>query len=145
MVERPDPSSKLGLVEHILYLGGRGRKTPFTSTTESEEVATYFAGQQGAVWGTTVARAQGQGAVLAAGASPVPVLGTDRAGGALAREELLQVLRGFGKGRASWNNAWEVAQAAAYVKQWSEHVLDWQGAPAASIRAKIDAAFSRSK
>ena len=127
MVERPDPSSKLGLVEHILYLGGRGRKTPFTSTTESEEVATYFAGQQGAVWGTTVARAQGQGAVH------------------LSREELLQVLRGFGKGRASWNNAWEVAQAAAYVKQWSEHVLDWQGAPAASIRAKIDAAFSRSK
>ena len=38
-----------------------------------------------------------------------------------------RALKGYGKGKAKWENAIEVAQARAYVLRWSEHLLDWKG------------------
>ena len=121
----PNPVAKTGLVEHILYLGGRGRETPYTSTSESESVADHFAGKSGRVWETTAGAASSEGAKH------------------LARLALLQSLRGFGKGKAKWDDAFEVAQAARYVEEWSEHILDWSGAPPAQIAASVAKVFRR--
>lgn len=121
----PDATAKTGVVEHILYLGGAGRPTPFTSTTESAEVAEHFAGPDGQVWETDAAGAASEGARH------------------LARKQLLQDLRGFGKGRAKWHDAWEVAQAAALVVQWAEHLLDWKGSAPDSLPARVAETFSK--
>jgi hypothetical protein len=43
----------------------------------------------------------------------------------LRRAELLQLLRGKGKGRARWSSAYEVMQARKYVEQHAEHVFDY--------------------
>jgi len=123
----PDPTSRLGIVEHVLYLGGAGRATPYTSTTEMFEVAEYFAGPTGRVWQTDAAAAAG------AGAKHLP------------RKQLLQNLRGFGKGKAKWDNAFEVAQAAAYVAQWSEHLLDWTAVAVDLIEQKLRGAFRKAR
>ena len=119
----PDPSSTTSVVPHILYLGGRGRLTPYTSTTESKEVGAYFAGHRGTVWLATAS-----GAVVA---------------GAKHRSQgqLLQDLRGRGKGNARWSNSFEVAQAASYVEQWSEHLLDWSDVPPSAISLAIGRTF----
>jgi hypothetical protein len=113
------------VVEHILFLGGAGRKTPFSSTTEVAGVAEYFAGSRGRVWQTDVKAAS------SAGAKHHP------------RKQLLQELRGFGKGKAKWHGAFEVAQAAAYVARWSEHLLDWAAVPAGMIGVRVRATFHR--
>jgi hypothetical protein len=57
--------------------------------------------------------------------------------------QLAQDLKGFGKGKAKWTNAWEVAQAASYVKRWGEHLLDWSAAPAATIRTAVGRTFKK--
>lgn len=124
-VNVPDPKSKTGIVPHILYLGGKGRSTPFTSTTESEDTAEYFAGEDGAVWETEVATATAESAKH------------------LSRVDLLNNLKGFGKGKAKWSNAFEVKQAAAYVAQWSEHVLDWSATAPKDIETKIKKTFRK--
>ncbi|MBI4700356.1 MAG: hypothetical protein HY744_04160 [Deltaproteobacteria bacterium] len=123
----PDPTSRTSLVAHVLYLGGPGRSTPFTSTTESVEVAEYFAGQTGQVWQTDVPTA------TTAGAEHLP------------RKQLLENLRGFGKGKAKWHDAFEVAQAAAYVAQWSEHLLDWTTVAAEMIEEKVRGTFAKAR
>jgi hypothetical protein len=110
-------------VEHILYIGGVGRPTPFTSTTESEEVAEEFASP--VVWTTSVANAEQAGAKH------------------IARTELLHNLTGFGKGRARWNSKWEVKQAAAYVMQTSEHLLNWEAVAVTAISDAIDKTFRK--
>jgi hypothetical protein len=121
----PDPEASLNLVAHILYLGGPGRRTPYSSTTESEEVAEHFARPGGAVFETSSARARSTGA------------------GHIPRKRLLQDLRAYGKGLAKWTDAWEVAQARNYVEQWSEHLLDWRSVSPADIRKAISTAFRR--
>jgi hypothetical protein len=121
----PDPPSKTGIVEHILYLGGHGRKTPFSSTSESEEVAEHFAGPQGQVWKTSSSAATAEGAKH------------------LPRKQLLENLKGFGRGKAKWNDAFEVAQAARYVDEWSEHLLDWSGTPTSTIGDAVTRAFRK--
>lgn len=98
-----------GIVSHILYLDGVGRATPYTSTTQARESAKQFAGPAGKVWQTDVSTARGQGA------------------GHISRNDLLHLLKGYGKGKAKWNDAVEVAQARAYVRRWDEHLLDWKG------------------
>jgi hypothetical protein len=108
-VARPDPTSARGIVSHILYLDGVGRATPYTSTTESSESAKHFAGPNGKVWQTDPATARNQGAAH------------------VSRADLLHLLKGYGKGKAKWKDAIEVAQARAYVLRWSEHLLDWKG------------------
>jgi len=109
-VSVPNPGANTSLVAHILYLGGFGRLTCYTSTTDSRSVAGHFAGRQGRIWATDPGTATG------CGAKHIPLA------------ELRSLLRGFGKGKAKWNDPWEVAQARAYVEQWREHILDWKGA-----------------
>jgi hypothetical protein len=120
-VASPDPSSNRAIVSHILYLDGIGRPTPFTSTSDSRDSAAHFAGPRGRVWETDAPKAIGLGARH------------------LAKKDLLHLLKGYGKGRARWNNALEVAQARAYVLRWSEHLIDWKGH--ASIASAIAEAF----
>jgi hypothetical protein len=121
----PDPLAKLSVVEHVLYLGGRGRRTQFSSTTESEEVAEHFGGANGCVYLTKAALAAGVGAKH------------------LSRRQLLENLRGFGKGKAKWTDKWEVAQAAQYVALWSEHLLDWSGVTEARIASHVGHVFRK--
>ena len=120
----PDPSAKISVVVHVLYLGGPGRKTPYMSTSESQEVAEYFAGPSGSVWQTSVSVARAEGARH------------------LSRKQLLQDLRGRGRGRAKWHDVWEVRQAAAYIEQWSEHLLDWGMVGSAAVSSAVLRAFS---
>lgn len=110
-----------GIVSHILYLDGIGRLTPYTSTTESDEAARFFAGVQGKVWRTDPQTAKKEGA------------------GHVSQTDLLHLLKGYGKGRARWNSAIEVAHARAYVARWSEHLLDWRGHE--SIQTAISKTF----
>ncbi len=35
-------------------------------------------------------------------------------------------MKGNGKGKAKWENAFEVMQARRYVEQWNEHLLDFR-------------------
>lgn len=120
-VALPDPKSTRELVSHILFLGGAGRSTPWTSTTESKTTGTHFAGSRGRVWQTDVPTAQQNGARH------------------VSQKDLLHLLKGYGKGKAKWPNAIEVAQARAYVLRWSEHLLDWKGHSA--VGAAISATF----
>ncbi len=110
-VSTPDPSSSTGIVAHILYLGGAGRRTPFHSASESEDTALYFAGLDGKVYRTHVRVAE------------------DHAVHHIGQQELLRVLRGKGFGRAKWGSALEVMQARRYVEQWAEHLLDFSDVP----------------
>lgn len=105
----PSPLSSRGIVSHVLYLDGIGRDTPFTSTTEDFPSAQIFAGKDGRVWVSTPATAASAGA------------------GHVSKKELLHLLKGYGKGKAKWNNPLQVAQARAYVERWSEHLINWQG------------------
>lgn len=110
-------------MEHILYRGGLGRATPFSSVSESKETADHFAGRTGRVWRTARKAAVAQGAVH------------------ITRSELVHLLRGYGKGKAKWDDAFEVAQARAYVERWSEHLLDWAEVDPSSIPAAIQETF----
>lgn len=78
----PVPNADPSIVRHILYLGGHGRDTPYLSATESEQVARRFAGDEGAVWATSVPKAKGTGVRH------------------LSRVELLGLLKGKGHGDA---------------------------------------------
>ena len=120
-VALPDPRATRAVVSHILFLGGEGRATPWMSTTESKTTATHFAGPHGRVWTTDVPKAQHYGAKH------------------VSKTDLLHLLKGYGKGKAKWGNAIEVAQARAYVLRWSEHLLDWKGH--AAIAAAVAATF----
>lgn len=44
----------------------------------------------------------------------------------VSRTELLSLMKGNGKGKAKWENAFEVMQARRYVEQWNEHLLDFR-------------------
>ena len=61
----------------------------------------------------------------------------------MSRKQLLQLLKGYGKGKAKWTQAWEVAQAAQYVEQWSEHLLDWSKVSTKEIARAITQSFSK--
>ncbi|NOY92643.1 MAG: hypothetical protein GXP55_15755 [Deltaproteobacteria bacterium] len=43
-----------------------------------------------------------------------------------SRKELLGLLKGPGKGKASWPSVYEVMQARKRVEQHSEHLLDFE-------------------
>jgi hypothetical protein len=122
-VGHPDPTAPLGIVEHVLYHGEIGRSTPFSSVSESKETAEHFAGRTGRIW--RVARK----AAVAQGAIHIP------------RSDLVQLLRGYGKGKAKWDDAFEVAQARAYVERWSEHLFDWAEVDPSSIPEAIRETF----
>lgn len=99
------------MVAHILQFGGRDQPTPYTSTSDVLEYAKHFAFPGGIVWHTneqTVTRLRAR--VISLG-------------------ELRHLLRGFGKGKAKWNDAWEVKQALGLAEYWREHIIDWSGHP----------------
>jgi hypothetical protein len=106
-VRAPSPSADDSIVRHILYLEGPGRETPYLSASESSEAAEFFA-QGGTVWSTFVKRANENGVRH------------------ISNSELLSLMQGNGKGRAKWDDAFEVMQARRYVEQWAEHLLDFK-------------------
>lgn len=105
-VSVPDPTATLGIVPHVLYPGA-GRRSPFHSTSESEDSANHFAGHSGRVYRTAAPKAE--------------ALGVAHVG----QIELKKLLVGKGHGRAAWRSALEVMQARRYVEQWAEHLLDF--------------------
>jgi hypothetical protein len=126
-VSVPVPDADDSIVRHVLYLGGRGRDTPYSSTSEVREIAQGFA-ERGRVWKTTVAAANGLGV------------------GHIGRVELLGLLKGKGKGRAKWDNAFEVLQAARYVDLHAEHLLDFspiEGSPEPDVQAVVSQLFDK--
>lgn len=53
-------------------------------------------------------------------------------------KQLLGLLKGKGKGRAKWPNAYEVLQAKRYAEQHFEHLLDFTNVnDAAAVVVKI--------
>lgn len=111
----PDPSAPTSIVEHILYLGGAGRPTSYHSTSESEDTAAYFAGRTGKVYRTSAGRVSSHGVAH------------------VSQVELLQLLRGKGKGKAKSHSALLVMQARRLVEQWGEHLLDFTGVDSSTI------------
>lgn len=103
----PNPEADPSLVRHILYLEGPGRETPYLSTSENQEHAAKFS--SGAVWKTTVPEALKEKVAH------------------ISNSELISLLQGNGKGKASWTDSYEVMQARRYVEQWGEHLLNFQG------------------
>jgi len=106
-VALPDPGASTTIVEHILFVGGAGRPTPYHSTSESEDAATHFAGKGGRVYRTSARRAENEGV------------------GHVSRIELIGLLQGKGKGKAKSESAFLVMRARSLVEQWGEHLLDF--------------------
>ena len=104
-VRPPMPLADDSIVRHVLYLEGPRRETPSLSTTESIDTATRFGG---AVWQTSVPTAKSHSV------------------NHISNSELLSALKGNGKGKAKWIDAYEVMQARRYAEQWSEHRLDFR-------------------
>lgn len=67
-----------------------------------------FFAQGGMVWSTFVKKANDNGVRH------------------ISNSELLSQMKGNGKGKAKWDDAFEVMQARRYVEQWSEHLLDFR-------------------
>lgn len=123
----PVPTASSSIVRHILYLEGFGRETPYMSTSEAYDCAERFAQEHdGAIWETSVARAQTHGVKHR------------------SRKELLDLLKGTGKGDASWSDPFEVSQARKYVEQHLEHLLDFRETPDAQAEATARRVFTRS-
>jgi hypothetical protein len=107
-VSIPTPEADPSVIRHVLYLEGPGRKTRYLSTSERREVAERFA-QAGGVWRTSVNIAKADSVTH------------------ISNSELLGLMKGNGKGKAKWPDAFEVMQARRYVEEHSEHLLDFQG------------------
>ncbi len=107
-VRVPVPAANDSIIRHVLYLEGPGRETPYLSASESMAAANRFA-QAGVVWKTFVKQAQANGV------------------GHIGNSALLSLMKGYGKGKAKWDDPFEVMQARRYVEQWSEHLLDFRG------------------
>lgn len=114
-VRLPEPGAPSSIVRHILYLEGAGRSTPYASTSEDEEIAAMFAGKDGRVWHTLLERIEAASLRY------------------ISKGELLDLLRGKGKGDAGWPRAHEVQQARAYVESWGEHLVDFRELKGKSI------------
>jgi hypothetical protein len=129
-VSVPNPGADASLVRHILYLDGRGRLTPYLSSSEDFESARNFAGASGRVWFTKVIRIEGEGLRY------------------ISNQELLGLLRGKGKGDASWTKASEVQQARAFAEFWGEHLADFralaQHTPE-SVKAVVHRVFTKER
>jgi hypothetical protein len=127
-VRLPEPGADSSVVRHVLYLGGPGRPTPYLSTTESRETAGRFAGQGGRLYVTRVPAWRDAGVVHR------------------SRRELVQLLRGYGKGDAAWPSAFEVMQARRYVEEHAEHLADCRplsGTEEAELRTVVDTLFNK--
>lgn len=103
----PDPAADKSIVRHILYLEGKGRKTPYLSATEDRKTAETFAEPSGQVYLSNV--------------SGWP----DSDVAHISRDMLMQLLRGTGRGRASSKKASLVMTARNYVERHKEHLADF--------------------
>lgn len=103
----PSPDADDSIVRHVMYFEGPGRETPYLSTSEEYDLAENFS--NGSVWQTFVRIANTESVKH------------------ISRTELLSLMKGNGKGKAKWPNAFEVMQARRYVEQWGEHLLDFHG------------------
>ena len=127
-VALPTPTADSSIVRHVLYLDGLGRETPYSSTTESHDVAVRFAGSRGAVWETKVQKAE------------------DRGVQHISRKTMLDLLKGKGKGDAAWPSAFEVLQARKYIEESNEHLLDFRshdGSSSEDLEAVVNKLFQR--
>jgi hypothetical protein len=115
-VNIPNPTANDSIVRHIMFLEGPGRETPYLSTSENYEAANNFAAG-GIIWETYVKTARAEGVTH------------------ISRTELLSFMKGNGKGKAKWENAFEVMQARRYVEQWNEHLLDFRNVDKPEITA----------
>jgi len=130
-VRTPEPSADPSLVRHILGLDGIGRSTPYTSTSEDEETAQFFAGRDGRVWHTLLARIEEEKGLRY-----------------ISIGELRDLLRGKGKGDAAWHSAFEVRQAFKFVEEHAEHLIDFrplEGQTPESVAAVVSRIFSRER
>lgn len=109
----PVPAADASLVRHILYLGGKGRETPYLSTSEDRTSAEVF----GAVWETSHNKVKAE---------------EHRGVRVRAYTELLAVLQGRGHGDAGGYSPFQVSQARKFVERHLEHLLDFRGAKAES-------------
>jgi len=126
-VTLPVPQANRSLVRHILYLEGYGRETPYLSSSESLATAARFAG--------------GDGAVYIGRPETWPAVGVKHR----SRKELLQLLRGKGKGDGQWHSAFEVMRAHQFVEESEEHLADFSAAEdAAGLERMAKTAFSNS-
>ena len=127
-VSRPNPEAPKNIVRHIMYYEGAGRETPYLSTSEQEDLARHFAGRSGVVWQTTVTQARAHKVTH------------------ISKTELMALLDGKGKGRATWPSALIVAQARRYVEQWAEHLLDFSDLDGGSnLEQAVSAIFAPPK
>lgn len=127
-VALPAPAADPSIVRHILYLGGPGRETPYLSTSESSRVAERFAGRAGQVWRARIPSVRENGI------------------GHIGRAELMDLLKGWGKGAARWDSPYEVMQARRYVEEWLEHLLDFRSIRELDqnqLRRVVDGVFER--
>jgi len=108
-VSIPVPDASKSIVRHVLYLEGYGRETPYLSASEQRATAERFAGLKGSTY--------------IAHPKEWKSLGV----GHVSRRELLQLLRGTGKGDAKWHSAFEVLRAHQYVEEAQEHLADFSG------------------
>jgi hypothetical protein len=115
----PAPGAPTTIVEHILFVGGVGRATPYHSTSENEDAADHFAGRTGRIYRTSARRAAENG--------------VDHVG----RIELIGLLQGKGKGRAKSQSAFLVMQARRLVEQWGEHLLDFSEVEPSAITSVV--------
>ncbi len=106
-VSVPSPKANASIVRHVLFLEGPGRESPYLSTSEIRECAEHWA-KGGAIWKTHVKISEKNGV------------------NHISKSELLQAMKGNGKGKAKWDDPFEVMQARRYVEQWSEHLLDFR-------------------
>ena len=125
-VSTPTPSADSSIVRHILYLEGYGRETPYLSCTENPSAAAHFAGSDGKTYVS------------------YPRLWREDDVKHWPRKELLQLLRGRGKGKAVWPSAYEVMRAHQYVEEWQEHLADFtdqQGLSSTGLRNLLKKTF----
>jgi len=126
-VTLPVPRANRSLVRHILYLEGYGRATPYLSSSESRATATRFASSDGSLY---IGRPENWSAV-----------GVKHRN----RKELLQLLRGKGKGDGQWHSAFEVMRAHQFVEESDEHLADFSTAEdGADLERMAKTAFSNS-
>lgn len=103
----PTPSANNSIVRHVLFLEGYGRETPYLSASEQRATAEFFAGANGK---TYIGEPKNW---LRVNVKHRP------------RKELLQLLKGNGKGDAEWPSAFEVMRARQYVEESQEHLADF--------------------
>jgi hypothetical protein len=123
-VRPPTHAADKSIVRHILYLEGPGRDTPYLSCTEIEDTAKRFAGRSGKIYQT------------------FPPAWNEENVKHRSRKELLDLLKGDGKGDAKWHDAFELAIARKYVEEHQEHLCDFSDHPSqATIVASVGKIF----